>query len=132
MSGLVSPSLAKAKPNASRVALPSFMAGLHSDDFQCFFRFFGSQRHAVVIRVVDHIADRIAFDRMGDDGAGLVLGSGDLAEGGEDFIQVVPVDLLREPAARFPTWFQRAEIEDFTGRASLLIAVLIDDRNEII
>src|SRR5262249_46150931 len=99
MSAFVSPSWARARPNASRVALPSFITGpSYTDDFQSFLRFFRRQRQAVVVRIVDDVADRITLDRVGDDRAGLPFGRGGFAKRGQHFRQVVAIDVLREPA----------------------------------
>ena len=76
--------------------------------------------------------DRIALDRAGDDDARPALDGLCLFQGGEHFIQIVPVDLLREPAECFPARHQRPQVEHLGGRSGLLIAVLIDDGDEII
>src|SRR5207245_2337608 len=48
------------------------------------------------------------------------------------FGQVVAIDVLGEPAERFPAWPQRPEIEHLGGGPGLLVAVLIDDTDEVI
>src|SRR5437870_1750481 len=64
--------------------------------------FFLSQRLAVVVRVVDHVLDRVAFLSPGDDDARPPLRLLRLLVRPDDGGQVVPVNLLREPAERLP------------------------------
>ena len=61
-----------------------------------------------------------------------LLGRGGFAERSQHFGQVVAIDVLGEPAERFPAWPQRPEIEHLGGGPGLLVAVLIDDTDEVI
>src|SRR5262249_25297108 len=82
-----------------------------------FLRFLRGQRLAVMIRILrQEMLNRIALDRASNDDAGLALRLLGLIEGGEHFVQIVPVDLLGEPAERLPARHKRPQIEHLRGR----------------
>src|SRR5579884_3174528 len=135
------PSLASASPKASRVALPilNAMAGASSrksghgrDHFQRLLRLVRLQGDAVVVGVVDHVADRVALRGAGDDRAGPALRLGGLVEGVQHFLQALAVDVLREPAERLPARRDRVQVQHLGRRAGLLVAVVIDDGHQVV
>src|SRR5262249_53499931 len=138
-SGWASPSFSRARPNASRTDLPilrpavAVLMASGSQEFQRPLRLLGGQRLAVVVGVLrqDRL-DRPALHRPGGGDARLAPGRGRLVQRGQDGADVVAVDLLGEPAERLPARRQRLEVEHLGGRPGLLVAVLVDDGDEVV
>src|SRR5262249_38238892 len=141
ISGYCSPSLANARPKASRVDLPVFMLAPQSmwsirsgaNQLQCFLGLLRRQWLAVMVRIAaEQFLDWIAFHGACNDDARFALGLRGLLKCTSALFEVVAFVYRGEPAERFPAWRQRSEIELFRRRARLLIAVLIDNGDEIV
>src|SRR4051794_9847551 len=106
MSDWLSPSWARARPNASRTDLPILRVAVVMSGSQEFQRLGGlglGQRLSVVVGVLrQNRLDRPTLDGAGHDHAGLALRCRGLVERCQHFVEVVAVDLLGGPAERLP------------------------------
>src|SRR5262245_61429643 len=80
----------------------------------------------------EQVLNRVALNRAGDDNTWLAFVVASFIERRQDFIQIMAIDFLGEPAKRFEFRRQRPKVENLRSGPGLLIAILVNDRGQII